>query len=83
MVKHRYALIMRPPGPGALPGRGLARAKGEHFYAPSGHFAWGWAEYDRDLTDEEISDYELEMMDIETPQYAVEPWRVDLNERIP
>ena len=61
--KHRYALLMRPPGPGALPGRGLTGTKGEHFKAPSGHFAWGWAEYDRELTDEEIADYELEPME--------------------
>ena len=62
-VNRRYAMLMRPPGPGALPGRGLVRTKGEHFHAQSGHFAWGWAEYDRDLTDEEIADYELEPME--------------------
>ena len=62
---HRYAMLMRPPGPGALPGRGLVRARGDHFYAPSGHFAWGWAEYGRELTDEEIADYELEEMELE------------------
>ena len=63
--RHRYALLMRPPGPGALPGRGLVRAKGEHFKTPSGHFAWGWAEYDRELTDEEREDYELEEIGID------------------
>ena len=63
--KHRYALLMRPPGPGALPKRGLARTKGGHFTAPSGHRAWGWAEYERPLTDEEITDYELEEIGID------------------
>ena len=63
--RHRYALLMRPPGPGALPGRGMVKAKGEHFTAPSGHFAWGWAEYSRELTDEEREDYELEEIGID------------------
>lgn len=56
----KYALLMRPPCPGAVPRRGLIETHGEHFTAPSGHFAWGWAVYDRALTDEEIQEYELE-----------------------
>lgn len=61
--RFRYACRMRPPGPGALPRRGLTETKGGHFTAPSGHFAWGWAEYDRELTDEETEEYELEPME--------------------
>lgn len=57
---YRYGLLMRPPGPGAVPRKGLMQTIGKHFNAPSGHFCWGLAEYDRPLTDEEISAYELE-----------------------
>jgi hypothetical protein len=57
---YRYGTIMRPPGPGAVPRRGLIETHGGHFNAPSGHFCWGLAEYDRPLTDEEVSAYELE-----------------------
>ena len=51
---YRYATLMRPPGPGAVPRKGLLQTIGRHFDAPSGHFCWGLAEYDRPLTDEEI-----------------------------
>ena len=57
---YRYGTLMRPPGPGAVPRRGLIQTIGRHFNAPSGHFCWGLAEYSRPLTDEEISGYELE-----------------------
>ena len=60
MTVYCYACLMRPPGPGAVPRRGLLETKDEHFTAPSGHFAGGWVEYDRELTDEEIAEYELE-----------------------
>ena len=59
---YRYGTLMRPPGPGAVPRRGLIQTIGKHFNAPSGHFCWGLAEYDRQLTDEEISEYELEFI---------------------
>ena len=57
---YRYGTLMRPPGPGAVPRRGLIQTIGKHFDAPSGHFCWGLAEYDRPLTEEEVSGYELE-----------------------
>ena len=57
---YRYGTLMRPPGPGAVPRKGLLQTIGRHFNATSGHFCWGLAEYDRPLTDEEISEYELE-----------------------
>lgn len=62
MFMSKYACLMRPPGPGAIPRRGLIETKGEHFTAPSGHRAWGWAVYSLKLTDEEIEEYELEEM---------------------
>ena len=58
---YRYGTLMRPPGPGAVPRKGLIQTiSNRQFDAPSGHFCWGLAEYDRPLTDEEISEYELE-----------------------
>lgn len=58
----RYALLMRPPMPGAIPRQGLLEVKAINGICPSGHSAWGWAEYDRELTDEEIKHYELEYL---------------------
>lgn len=56
----RYAFLMRPPMPGAMPREGLMECREISGTAPSGHHAWGWAEYNRRLTDEEISHYDLE-----------------------
>jgi hypothetical protein len=56
----RYATLMRPPQPGAIPRNGLQGIHDGEFVTPSGHHAWGWVEYNRQLTDEEISGYELE-----------------------
>ena len=56
----RYATLMRPPQPGAIPRKGLVEIKDGEFFTPSGHHAWGWAEYNRSLTDDEIYEYELE-----------------------
>lgn len=57
---YRYYCPYRPPMPGAIPRQGLVRAF-EYDYPQSfnGRGAWGFAEYDRPLTEKEISDYEL------------------------
>ena len=60
MLIVRYALLMRPPMPGAMTKNGLLECRDIKGNTPSGHPAWGWAEYNRKLTDKEISDYELE-----------------------
>ena len=60
MIKVRYALLMRPPAPGAMPRDGLLEAKETEGTAPSGHHAWGWAEYNRLLSEKEKMDYDLE-----------------------
>lgn len=59
---YRYALLQRPPMPGALPHGGLDRV--ESFYEKQSvcgldRPAWGVADYTRPLTDEEIANYEL------------------------
>lgn len=64
----RYAFLMRPPMPGAMPREGLIECKEIHGIAPSGHRAWGWADYSRRLTEKEVQDYELEYVSsYETP----------------
>lgn len=57
---YRYGLLMRPPMPGAIPREGLLGCREITGTSPSGHRCWGWAEYDRKLTDDEVQHYELE-----------------------
>lgn len=57
---YRYATLMRPPMPGGIPRRGLVQTKDIEGTTPKGHHAWGWAEYDRELSEQEIDQYELE-----------------------
>jgi len=59
---YRYGTLMRPPGPGAVPRRGLLSTNGTHTTMPTGHFAWGTADYDRELNPEEVYEYELEFV---------------------
>lgn len=60
MKIYRYATLYREPGPGAIPREGLLECGYTRGTAPSGHHAWGWVDYNRQLTDKEIHDYELE-----------------------
>lgn len=64
MKVFRYYCPARPPAPGAVP-RGAIRVE----YSDDGymvdeegysHRAWGLVEYDRELTEREIDDYELD-----------------------
>lgn len=57
-----YGAKMRPPGPGAVPRDGLVECKCVEGEAPSGHHTWGWAEYNRFLTDDEVNHYDLEFV---------------------
>ena len=56
----RYATLLRPPGPGAVPRDGLLQVREIEGTTPSGHHAWGWAEYNRRLTEEELRHYDME-----------------------
>lgn len=62
MIVVRYACLMRPPEPGAVPRDGLHRVCMAEMTAPSGHHAWGWAEYTRVLRPDEAKHYDLECM---------------------
>lgn len=60
MRKFKYFLLMRPPTPGAISIRGLVECREEEGVSPSGHHTWGWAIYNRKLSDTEVNRYELE-----------------------
>lgn len=60
MARERYATLYRPPMPGAIPREGLLEVGFDEITAPSGHHAWGWAEYNHKLSETEIRLYELE-----------------------
>lgn len=62
MLIVRYACRMRPPDLGAVPRIGMHRVGFIEGTAPSGHHAWGWVEYTRKLTDEEVKHYDLEYL---------------------
>ena len=58
----KYYSTQRPISPGSIPGDGLANIENfgtPHFVPEISREAWGWAEYNRDLSENEISDYEL------------------------
>lgn len=58
----RYAALLRPPGPGAVPRDGLLQCGYAEETTPSGRRSWGWAEYSRELAQEEIIHYDMEHM---------------------
>lgn len=57
---YRYYCPFRPPMPGAIPRLGLLRV-GDHddVMCKGSTEYWGFAEYERPLTEQEIKDYEL------------------------
>ena len=60
MKVYRYYCRLRPPMPGGIPRDGLVRiADFDWPQSFAGVTAWGWIECSRELTEKEISDYEL------------------------
>ena len=60
MKAYRYYCLYRPPMPGAIPRLGLLRiASYDYKQCIGGIGTWGFAEYDRPLTDAEVNQYEL------------------------
>ena len=60
MKVYRYYCQYRPPMPGAIPRDGLVNiASFDYKQSYNGVGCWGWAEYNRPLTENEIGDYEL------------------------
>ena len=63
-ILYRFATLMRPAGPGAIPREGLWACQDyENLVLPSGHHAYDVVTYGRKLTQKEIDDYELEFID--------------------
>lgn len=61
MEVFRYYTLYRPPAPGAIP-KGCIHQQtvgSRPFIKEVSHTVWGIVEYDRQLTPEEISQYEL------------------------
>ncbi len=62
MDTYRYLCPERPPMPGGIPKGAVSVDYTEFTYEDTGggtHHIWGAVEYDRELTDKEIQDYEL------------------------
>lgn len=60
-MRVRYAMLMRPPYPGALPKDGLIEVDFNEFKLNGWH-CWGTAVYGRELTEEEMLHYDMEWM---------------------
>lgn len=60
-MAYRYYTTQRPPMVGCIPrgGSHVVFLDEKPLIKEIGRQAWGYAEYDRKLTDEEIADYEL------------------------
>lgn len=59
---YRYATLLRPAGPGTVPKEGLwawEEARGSMILPGGPRRAWSIVDYSRELTEEEIRDYEL------------------------
>ena len=58
---YRYSLTQRPPMPGAFPrfAEVVEDFGGKVFCEDIGHEAWGYVEYEKPLTREEMVSYEL------------------------
>ena len=57
--KYYYVYLFRPPMPGAQPLDGLIETRDADDLEVRGRKQWGYAVYDRELTDKEITQYEL------------------------
>ena len=64
VTEYKYLLLMRPPQPGAMPKDGLIYPEFKTGYSrKSHHHYWGFVVYSRELTKEEIFQYELEAVE--------------------
>lgn len=57
-----YRCLMRPPMPGAVPKDGLVECDFNERFTPRGKHYWGRVFYDRQLTEKEVADHELEYL---------------------
>ena len=57
--KHTYYFRLRPPSPGCQPSNGLLEMNGEKIIHNEREY-WGSCTYDRELTDKELYEYDLD-----------------------
>lgn len=60
MNRYCYWMRMRPPMPGAMPREGLIEVRGNEIWKDGSHY-WGECTYNRKLTSEECSHYDMEL----------------------
>ena len=72
----RYAALLRPPGPGAVPREGLTDCGYDEIRTPSGRHAWGWCIYGRELSPEEVEHYDLERIPNEEEEKKMKTWHI-------
>ena len=70
---YRYYLTQRPPSPGAIPSGSINTVSFDDKQDVDGLEAWGYVEYDKPLTENQISDYELTKNVTETKQVDFAP----------
>lgn len=61
-MRYRYWLTLRPAMPGTVPTRNLENIENfdrRVYDEGAGRDVWGYVEYSKPLTDEQISEYEL------------------------
>lgn len=61
----RYGLVLRPPGPGAVPREGLVL--GSHRAEPLPRMQHGTVDYTRALTEQEVEHFDLVLVDVIEP----------------
>lgn len=54
-----YYYRLRPPSPGCQPKKGLLKTSNDAITRHNREY-WGYAEYDRELSDKELFDYDLD-----------------------
>lgn len=62
MSEYVYAMLVRSPGPGAQPRDGLVETEEKECFIPvpgGQSHVWGFASYNRKLTDEETDHYRM------------------------
>lgn len=65
MKRFVYGMRLRPAAPGCQPKDGLVQIDGRDAYC-NGRRYWSLLTYDRELTDKECADYDLDLLWTET-----------------
>jgi hypothetical protein len=63
--QYSYWMQLRPPGPGAQPMDGMIQCNNREIWYNGSHY-WGEVIYNRELTREEVSHYDMELHKVRT-----------------